>query len=207
MSEPESQLEKELQQEAAAEAGAADTAQVEVSVKITPPPKFVRSVRELIYWEYAKLIAKAAHFDGNFRFTTSRFNLLKSGKLKMSDIEQDDQKQFLREPKCEYCGSKEPPFTKDHIIPLVRGGPDNSNNIVVACKSCNSSKGEHDIFEWYYVVRGEKEIPKLVWSKYLKLVYNFHIAHGTIDKVDLNGDGELNILDLGAIFKRYEEKR
>ncbi|HEX7368230.1 MAG TPA: HNH endonuclease [Candidatus Saccharimonadales bacterium] len=152
-------------------------------------------------------MARAAHFEGNYRFITSRFNKLKNGDIKMTDIEHDDRKQILREPKCEYCGTTSVPLTQDHIIPLVRGGPDIPSNIVLACKSCNSSKNERDIFEWYYVVRQEKEIPKLVWSKYLKLVYNFHLAYRTLDKTDLNHDGSLNILDLGAIFKRYDEKR
>ncbi|HEX7368231.1 MAG TPA: hypothetical protein VF261_01075 [Candidatus Saccharimonadales bacterium] len=39
----------DLQQQAAADAGVADTGQVEVEVKIAPPPKFVHTIRELIY--------------------------------------------------------------------------------------------------------------------------------------------------------------
>ena len=29
------------------------------------PPKYVTTVRQLIYWEYAKLIARAATFEDN----------------------------------------------------------------------------------------------------------------------------------------------
>lgn len=40
---------------------------------------------------------------------------------------------------CFYC--KEPkPLTVDHNIPLSRGGTDNIDNILPACRSCNSKK-------------------------------------------------------------------
>lgn len=197
-------LEEDLRAEAAAEAGAPSVDQIKLDVEIKPPPAFVKTIRQLIYWQYAKLIAKAAHFDDNYRFITSRYKMLESGKIKMSEVEGDDRKQMKREPKCEYCGAKDVPLTEDHIIPMVKGGPDIPSNIVLACKECNSSKNDKDIFDWYYNVRKEKDIPKMVWSKYLKLVYNFHLAHRTLDKSDLNHDGVLNIMDLGAIFKKYE---
>jgi hypothetical protein len=41
--------------------------------------------------------------------------------------------------KCVYCGKKEK-LTRDHIIPLSKGGGLTKENVVPACKSCNSSK-------------------------------------------------------------------
>ena len=84
---------------------------------------------------------------------------------------------------------------------------DKTSNKVLSCKKCNSSKLGKDIFEWYYLIKKEQDIPKLVWSKYLKLVWDFHTAHRTLDSSDINKDGSLDILDLGAIFKTYKEKR
>ena len=40
---------------------------------------------------------------------------------------------------CIYCNSKEN-LTIDHITPLSRNGDNNMNNLVLSCKSCNSSK-------------------------------------------------------------------
>lgn len=201
-------IDEELKPQAAAEAGASSTNDIEVEVRIVAPPKFVHTIRELIYWEYAKLMARAVgtRWENNYRFITSRYNKLKNGEIKWSDIESDNLKQMGR-AKCEYCGSTTPPLTRDHIIPLIKGGINIQNNLVLACKSCNSSKNDRDVFDWYYNVRHEKEIPKMVWSKYLKLVYEYHQLNRTLDKSDLDGDGVLNILDLGFIFKKYEEKR
>lgn len=41
--------------------------------------------------------------------------------------------------RCVYCGS-DGEMTRDHDIPVSRGGADSIDNIVPACRSCNSSK-------------------------------------------------------------------
>jgi 5-methylcytosine-specific restriction endonuclease McrA len=48
---------------------------------------------------------------------------------------------------CQYCGSSHN-LTCDHIIPLVRGGTNETSNLATACRSCNSSKGHKDIGDW-----------------------------------------------------------
>ena len=42
--------------------------------------------------------------------------------------------------RCAYCGRKPKVLTKDHITPLSKGGGHTANNIVPACRSCNSRK-------------------------------------------------------------------
>ena len=48
---------------------------------------------------------------------------------------------------CIYCGSAED-LTLDHIVSLFSGGPHCEDNLVVACRRCNCSKGARPLTEW-----------------------------------------------------------
>lgn len=52
--------------------------------------------------------------------------------------------------KCVYChkSESEVKLTKDHIVPLTRGGSNYINNIQPACQSCNSRKNNHLDYIW-----------------------------------------------------------
>jgi hypothetical protein len=50
---------------------------------------------------------------------------------------------------CAYCGKKHVKLTQDHFIPVVKGGTYTVDNILPACRSCNSSKQDFDFKEWY----------------------------------------------------------
>ena len=53
---------------------------------------------------------------------------------------------------CCYCGRKQSrsvKLTKDHVIPVSKGGLTNRANIIPACTRCNSSKSDSDMEEWY----------------------------------------------------------
>lgn len=47
---------------------------------------------------------------------------------------------------CVYCGA--PAQTRDHVVPLSRGGPDEAANIVPCCFWCNRSKANRTPDEW-----------------------------------------------------------
>ncbi len=51
---------------------------------------------------------------------------------------------------CYYCEKKFGPkeLTMDHIVPISRGGLSTKNNVVPACKECNTQKKKLLPIEW-----------------------------------------------------------
>jgi 5-methylcytosine-specific restriction endonuclease McrA len=47
---------------------------------------------------------------------------------------------------CAYC--ERPAETWDHVVAVANGGQTVPWNIVPACRSCNSSKGTSDLWDW-----------------------------------------------------------
>jgi hypothetical protein len=56
------------------------------------------------------------------------------------------------------------------------------------------------------LIKREQDIPKLVWSKYLQLVWDFHSKNISLDRTDINKDGNFDVLDLGAVLKTTSKK-
>ena len=46
---------------------------------------------------------------------------------------------------CQYCGAKNTRLERDHIQPKSKGGLDNKENLVLACKPCNQAKSNIDV--------------------------------------------------------------
>ena len=53
---------------------------------------------------------------------------------------------------CAYCGTESEKLTMDHVVPLSRGGAHSIENILPACKSCNSRKSARTPSEWFGLV-------------------------------------------------------
>lgn len=53
------------------------------------------------------------------------------------------------ENRCAYCGEKSKTLTMEHIIPVYKGGGFTAKNIIPSCGSCNYSKCNKDLEEWY----------------------------------------------------------
>jgi 5-methylcytosine-specific restriction endonuclease McrA len=51
------------------------------------------------------------------------------------------------EGRCAYC-AKRSALTMDHVIPVSKGGHHTLDNVVPACRPCNSSKSARDMEDW-----------------------------------------------------------
>ena len=51
------------------------------------------------------------------------------------------------EGKCGYCGDDA--TSLDHIVPRFRSGSSNRNNLIPACRRCNSNKASSKMEDWY----------------------------------------------------------
>ena len=56
---------------------------------------------------------------------------------------------------CYYCGGRFSPseLTMDHVVPIIRGGRSEKNNLVPACRECNAKKKHQLGFE--FELRGQ----------------------------------------------------
>jgi len=159
----------------------AETRVVDASASTDAAPKRTkeraseaRTLGELLYWSYANLAAAStAEKAGIPRYDTRCWMVrarlykgLREGTMKVSSLFADVRD--MPTDRCVYCGTTPPPkLHGDHLIPRSRGGPESGDNLVWACRSCNSSKCARDMLEWY--ASREEFPPLLLLRRYLKL--------------------------------------
>lgn len=143
------------------------------------PPAFVKTIRDEILYEYAKLISRSSYGKLEYGFITSRFFKLKNGEIKISDTIREWEKEQTLPRECVFCDSPEN-LSTDHLIPKNRGGDDSADNLVHACRSCNSSRGDKGVFEWLGLDKKDN-LHRLVAGKYLKQLLQIHQEEGTLD--------------------------
>lgn len=117
-----------------------------------------------------------------YAFRESVIKRLKAGEMKIGDLYQNIIRQMTSpHDACWYCGrsvSDCGPLTADHIFPRMKGGKNVSDNLIMVCRSCNSSKGVKDLLAWY---RERGEFPPMrVLAHYLKLVNQYALDSGLL---------------------------
>ena len=142
------------------------------------PPPYVTTIRDEIFYEYAKLISRSAFGELNRAFITDRFKKLRDGNITISDTIREWEREQTLPKHCVFCGATNE-LTVDHLIPKSRGGSDSSDNLVLACKSCNSSRKDKGIFEWLGLEKKDL-LHRLVAGKYLKQLLHLHNQKGTL---------------------------
>jgi 5-methylcytosine-specific restriction endonuclease McrA len=84
--------------------------------------------------------------------------------------------------KCQYCGKEFPSsfLTLDHVVPTSQGGKTQWDNVVAACKKCNTKKGNRKPSEVGMYLLKKPKAPPAVY--YLHLVRNMQGHHHTWQK-------------------------
>jgi hypothetical protein len=137
------------------------------------PPAVVKTVRDLIYWQYAKIIAESAGFrKEDYGFVTNKFKQLRAKEISWNEIREYVKEKQTNE--CIYCGS-DAELTLEHLLPRCFNGPNTERNLVWICKSCNSAKGKKRLYEYwvdkYGLKTGKNRVPRIAEGKYLKFAY------------------------------------
>ena len=106
----------------------------------------------------------------NYVIRAKLFKGLKDGTMNIRSIFDDEKIKLKLGMFCNYCGS-DFSLALDHVLPQKLGGEDDGDNLIYACRSCNSSKGKKDLLEWMNDT--DNFLPLMVIRRYLKLVYKY----------------------------------
>ena len=167
----------------------------------------LHTLGDLLHWSYANLaMAHAAVEDGaktygriHFIIRSRLFKGLQTGAMNVGSIIIDEKLKLQAPTACVYCGATRN-LSGDHILPPSKGGRDSGDNLVLACRSCNSSKRDHDFLEWWERTRGTFP-PLMLLRRYLKLALEHALER------DLLGQGLDDLPDLpfsaNKIPRRY----
>jgi hypothetical protein len=136
------------------------------------PPAVVKTVRDLIFWQYAKIIAgSAGRGKHDYGFVMKKFKQLREGEIFWNEI-REYVKEKEQKDECAFCGAKTS-LSLEHLLPRSCNGPDTEKNVIWICKSCNSSKGAKRLYEYFALQAGVEaakyEVPRIAEGKYLKL--------------------------------------
>ena len=163
-------------------------------------PRSFSTVRDLIYWEYAKLISERAVGERlSYKFVNFTFRRLVDGKISPSSILTENKQLFTLGDVCAYCGATGS-LQWEHIIPLALGGPDSIDNMVRACAPCNQTKGARDPYQWFLGGGRGDAIPRLVLGKFLKVVFAEYSARDLLDSTEYMREHAVERVSLSSVF-------
>ncbi|RRS31983.1 MAG: hypothetical protein P794_02605 [Epsilonproteobacteria bacterium (ex Lamellibrachia satsuma)] len=161
-----------------------------------------KNIGEILYWAYANLaMAHAAYTDKSKKYIPKHFAIrarlfkgLQSGEMNIRSFFDDERLKMILPQECNFCGSTKD-LAADHLIPRKKGGLDIGENLVWACKSCNSSKSARDLLEWMNSTNKTPSI--LIYRRYLKILITYCREN---DIMDTKVSDKLNLpFDLSQI--------
>jgi len=145
------------------------------------------TIKEHLFWAYANLAMAHTAVDRqqtkyvmfNFMIRAKLYKGLLTGTMNIRTLFDDEKVKLSLGTKCNYCNSTDH-LTLDHILAQKLGGKDIGDNLIYACRACNSSKGKKDLMEWMSF-RGKDFLPLMVIRRYLKLTVSYCIENDLMD--------------------------
>jgi len=146
----------------------------------------IETIGELLHWSYANLAMahsavtmKAEKYGrAQFMVRSRLYAGLNKQTMSIAPLADDERLKMVLPQACCYCGSRNR-LSVDHLIPTKRGGENTGDNLVWACRSCNSSKCARDALEW---LEEKKQFPSiLLLRRYLKLAIETSRAKNLMD--------------------------
>ena len=164
------------------------------------------TIGENLFWCYANLaMAHSAVEAGAIRYGPTHYMVrsrlwagLKSGQMDIGALADDEELKMRLPQACAYCGSREC-LSVDHLVAIHHGGANSGENMVWACRACNSSKGTRDALAW--LQSKGRFPPLLLLRRYLKLALDYFRAHNALND-PFPGDPALPF-DLKALPRRF----
>jgi HNH endonuclease len=165
-----------------------------------------RTVGEILHWSYANLaMAHAAVAEGAPSYKPKHYAIrsrlhagLLAGTMGIGPLADDERLALFLPRACCYCGAADA-LTADHIIPRARGGPHAGENLIWACRPCNTAKGAADVLVW--LERRGQFPPLLLLRRYLKLGLELSAAAGVLDREPADAAGLP--IDLDRVPRKY----
>ena len=169
-------------------------------------------MRDAIFWQYAKIISESAGpGKKNYGFIMDRFKKLRDGDINWSSSIREYVKEREHQGRCIYCDIEDSNLTLEHMLPRSRNGPDDPSNCVWVCRSCNSSKGDKRLYEWFGL-ENRNSVPRVAEGKYLSSSTRLHERQNTLNenpealcpRCDLSSkcpeEGKLTVYCLEGLF-------
>lgn len=156
-----------------------------------PYPKF-NKLSDRLYWAYANLSMfffalkeeKQEYDQQCFMIRAKMYKGFRTGEMKVKSMFIDQKMKLRTGNQCAYCGiseeEEEVNFALDHILPRIKGGKDIGDNLIIACRSCNSSKRDTDLLEWYD--KNGLYADPWILRTYLKLVIQYCEDNNLMEK-------------------------
>jgi hypothetical protein len=151
------------------------------------PPPADPSLRQHLAWAYGNLaMAEKALHDGDsgygrvhYMIRSRIYREMSAGSMSPRSLMRDQKIRMKLPQQCIYCGGVEH-LAIDHVVASAAGGADAGDNAVWACRSCNSSKGKRDLFDWWGTA-GRMGLPPLfVVRVYLKQAIHYAEDQGLL---------------------------